>query len=214
MIDVDEHITTVRRTVGSRVLEAGEGKTVTISRTYDADVEEVWDACTSPERLARWLVPVSGELRLDGRYQLEGNAGGTVTACAPPHSFAATWEYGEDVSWIEVRVTAEDGGRARLELEHIAHIDDHWEKFGPAATGVGWDIAILGLALHVDSGEPADPQEVEAWLGSDDGKRFMVACSERWGDAHIATGADESAARAMAERTAGFFTGEGDASTD
>ena len=31
-----------------------------------------------PERIPRWFLPVSGDLRLGGRYQLEGNAGGEV----------------------------------------------------------------------------------------------------------------------------------------
>jgi uncharacterized protein YndB with AHSA1/START domain len=50
---------------------------VTITQVYAAPVEDVWDACTNPARIPRWFLPVSGELRLGGRYQLEGNAGGT-----------------------------------------------------------------------------------------------------------------------------------------
>jgi hypothetical protein len=60
MIDVTQQINAVRRTVGKRVLEAGEARTVTISQTYDATVEDVWDACTDAERIARWFLPVSG----------------------------------------------------------------------------------------------------------------------------------------------------------
>src|SRR6266513_248978 len=103
MIDVTQQIYAVRRRVGTRVLEAGEARVVTISQAYRADLEDVWDACTNPERIPRWFLPVSGELKLGGRYQLEGNAGGTVERCEPPHGFAATWEYGGEVSWIEVR---------------------------------------------------------------------------------------------------------------
>src|SRR6266567_1995164 len=112
--------------------------------------EDVWDACTNPERIPRWFLPVSGELRLGGRYQLEGNAGGTIEGCDPPKSFFATWEYGGEVSWIEVRLTAEAADRTRLELEHIAHVsDERWAEFGPAAVGIGWDSAVLGLSLHL-----------------------------------------------------------------
>src|SRR6266542_4954669 len=100
MIDVTEQINAVRRTVGTRVLEAGEARTVTISQVYDATIDDVWDACTNPERIPRWFLPISGDLRLHGRYQLEGNAGGTIERCDPPKSFAATWEYGGEVSWI------------------------------------------------------------------------------------------------------------------
>ncbi len=84
MIDVSEQINSVRRVVGTRVLEAGEARTVTLSRRYDAALEEVWDACTNPERIPRWFLPVSGDLRLGGHYQLQCNAGGTIERCDPP----------------------------------------------------------------------------------------------------------------------------------
>ena len=90
MIDVDEHINAVERTVGRRTLAAGEARTVTIRRTYAADQADVWDACTNPDRIPRWFLPVTGDLQVGGRYQLEGNAGGTVETCDPPDGFTAT----------------------------------------------------------------------------------------------------------------------------
>ena len=62
MIDATHQISSVRRTVGSRVLETGEARVVTVSQTYPADLEDVWDACTNPERIPRWFLPISGEL--------------------------------------------------------------------------------------------------------------------------------------------------------
>ena len=122
MIDVTQQINAVRRRVGTRVLEAGEARTVTISQTYAAAIEDGWDACTSAERIPRWFLPVSGELKLGGRYQLEGNAGGTIEGCDPPKSFFASWEYGGEVSWVEVRLTAVAPDRTQFEIEHIAHV--------------------------------------------------------------------------------------------
>ena len=110
---------------------------VTLTRLYDTDVEDLWDAVTSPERLPRWFLPVEGDLQVGGRYQLQGNAGGTITACAPPQRFEATWEFGGDVTWIAVRLTRE-GDQARLTLEHTALVQDHWTQFGPGAVGIGW----------------------------------------------------------------------------
>lgn len=94
MIDVTQQISAVRRQVGTRVLEAGEARTVTVSQTYNAAIDDVWDACTNPERIPRWFLPITGELRVGGRYQLEGNAGGTIESCDPPTSLGATWEFG------------------------------------------------------------------------------------------------------------------------
>src|SRR5439155_9052431 len=61
MIEVSEQINAVRRQIGTRVLEAGEARMLTVSQTYDAAIEDVWDACTSPERIPPWFLPVSGD---------------------------------------------------------------------------------------------------------------------------------------------------------
>jgi uncharacterized protein YndB with AHSA1/START domain len=208
VINVEEQINSVHRQVGTKTIEAGEAKTLIISQTYPATVEDVWDACTNAERIPRWFLPVSGDLRLGGKYQLEGNAGGTIEACDPPHSFAATWEFGGEVSWIEVRISGVGDDKATLEIEHLAVVDDaRWLEYGPGAVGVGWDGALLGLAQHL-SGQPAlDPEEAMAWMTSTEGKRFYTASSERWGDAHITIGGDPEAARAAADRTTAFYTG-------
>ncbi len=207
MIDVTHQISAVTRTVGSRTLEAGEARVVTITQTYKADVDDVWDACTDPERIARWFLPVSGELRLGGTYQLEGNAGGTIERCDPPHSFAATWGYGGEVSWIEVRI-APDGDRTRFTLEHVAHVDDErWAEFGPGAVGVGWDGMVLGLALHVETGGGMDPGTAQAWIVSPEGVQFTRESSEAWYTANVASGAAEATARAAADRTTAAYTG-------
>ena len=124
MIDVIQQINSVQRQVGTRAIEAGQARTVTISQTYNAALDDLWDACTNPERIPRWFLPISGELRLGGRYQFEGNAGGTIERCDLPHSFAATWEFGDGVTWIEVRLTPDPRGGTRFTLEHTGMVDD------------------------------------------------------------------------------------------
>ncbi|HEY2595152.1 MAG TPA: SRPBCC domain-containing protein, partial [Chloroflexota bacterium] len=94
MTDFTSALDAVQRRVGAHVVDGADSRSVTLSRTFAAPVEDVWDACTNPERIPRWFLPVSGELRLGGRYQLEGNAGGTIERCDPPHGFRATWEFG------------------------------------------------------------------------------------------------------------------------
>ncbi|HEY1640906.1 MAG TPA: SRPBCC family protein [Streptosporangiaceae bacterium] len=201
MTDVVHEISATRRVSGTRVLAAGEARTVTISRTYDTTLENLWEACTEPERIRRWFVPVT----LDGdRYAIEGNASGTIQQCDPPQGFAATWEFGGEVSWIEVRLTPAERG-TRFELEHIAHVDDQrWAQFGPGAVGVGWDLMVLGLSLHLSGTMMASRME---WPASAEGREFSTLSSAAWRDASIAAGTDPGAARAAAVRTTAFYTG-------
>ena len=208
MIDVVQQINAVQRQVGSRVIEAGQARTVIISQVYAAPVEDVWDACTSLERIPRWFLPVSGDLRLGGRYQLEGNAGGTIERCHPPESFSATWEFGGETSWIEVRLTPQPDSRTRLQIEHIAPLDaERWAEFGPGAVGVGWDLAMSGLASHLSTGAAVAAEEGPAWLASAAGRQFVSLSSERWGAASAAAGADQADAQAAADRTTAAYTG-------
>jgi uncharacterized protein YndB with AHSA1/START domain len=208
MIDVSEEISAVRREVGGRVLEAGQARVVTVSRSYPADLADVWDACTNPERIPRWFLPVSGDLKEGGRYQLEGNAGGTITSCEPPHGFDATWEMGGDVSWIELRLAHEGSGRTLFRLNHIAHVDDErWAQFGPGAVGVGWDSGLIGLYRHLTTRQAMDRAKAAEWSVSEEGRRFLIASSDAWYEASVASGTDPAAARAAADRTAKFYTG-------
>src|ERR1700730_11920499 len=86
--DVFRQIGVVFREVGSREHEGRLARVVAAARSYDTTVEDLWDAITNAERIPRWFLPVSGDLRLGGRYQLQGNAGGEVTRCEPPRLLA------------------------------------------------------------------------------------------------------------------------------
>jgi uncharacterized protein YndB with AHSA1/START domain len=174
-------------------------------RSYDTTVDDLWDAITTPERLARWFLPVRGDLKLGGRYQLEGNAGGTITRCDRPTAFDVTWEFMGGTSWLNVRLSPE-GTRARLTLEHIAHADGigeaHLQQFGPGFVGIGWDLGLHGLERHLlDPAASVDRAAAAAWMASDEGKAFLRASGRAWGEAHAASGEDPAEARAKGERT-------------
>ena len=155
-MDLGRVIGAVTRVVGDREYEGKPAKVVVAKRTYDTTPDDLWDALTNAERIPRWFLPVSGDLRLGGRYQLKGNAGGTITQCEPPKSLGVTWEFGGQTSWVNVRLTARAAERTELELEHIAHVpDDFWRQFGPGAVGVGWDLALMGLGEHVEQSREA-----------------------------------------------------------
>jgi uncharacterized protein YndB with AHSA1/START domain len=199
------------RRVDNREFQGKKAVVAVATRTYDTTVDDLWDAVTSPERLVRWFTAVEGDLRLGGRYQLKGNAEGTITRCERPRALDLTWEIMGGTSWVTLRLSPE-GTRAKLTLEHIAHEDgigaEHLRKFGPGAVGVGWDLSLHGLALHVaDPAWAMDPAEAEAWTTSEEGKAFVRASGDAWRAAHTASGADPDDARARAERTIAFYTG-------
>jgi uncharacterized protein YndB with AHSA1/START domain len=199
----------VRRDVETRDHEGRPARVLVAEQTYPTSAADLWDALTNPERLPRWFLPVTGELRLGGRYQLEGNAGGTITRCAKPHEFAATWEYGDTTSWITVRLTPVDDGHTRFELEHAGVDDpDFWAQYGPGAAGLGWDMGLMGLALHVPHPDrPVDKDAVAAFMASPDGVEFLRRSSEAWCTAHLESGADPETARGMADRSFAAYTG-------
>ncbi len=203
-LDIATLVGAIDRKIVEREHEGKPARAIVASRAYPAAIEDVWDALTNVERIPRWFTPISGDLRLGGRYQLEGNAGGTITACEPPKTLAATWEYGEEVSWVQVRLEAESADRTRLHLEHTAYVDDErWAQFGPGAVGIGWDLSFWGLQHYLATGQSVPPEEVTAPSGIE----FMTGSNDGWAEASIAAGTPEVAAREAAARTLAFYTG-------
>ena len=205
--DVAGHLIAIERSVSSLERDGQPACAVTISRSYETAVENLWDAVTKSERISHWFTAVSGELEIGGRYQLEGNAGGVITECVRPSRFALTWEFGGDVSWVEVRVSGEGTGRSRITLTHTAHLSEHWDTYGPGAVGVGWELGLMGLALHIS--QPGEPMPDEAAFATwPDGKAIITGSSERWGQAAVVAGTDPEVAVAATRRTTAFYTGE------
>ena len=149
------HLGAVERSLSSLDRDGQPARAVTLARSYETTLEDLWDAATSAVRVPRWFLPISGELELGGRYQLEGNAGGVITACEPLSHFALTWEFG-DVSWVEVHFSNHGAERARMSLTHTAHLSEHWVTYGPGAVGVGWEMGLLGMELPSHRTERAE----------------------------------------------------------
>lgn len=205
---------TVERSVISKEWLGKPARAVIASRTYPTGIDDLWDALITPERLRRWLMPVSGDLREGGRYKLEGNAEGSINRCKPPQELAVTWEYNGGIGWVNVTLTEEADEITRLTLEHIAHEDadylGFWDQFGPGAVGVGWDLSLVGLAEHLVDGGKARPRDEAVFFASDDGRSFAEFSSKGWCDASVAFGTDAKAAREAAQRTTNFYIGGGE----
>lgn len=209
MDDLTRYLGAVVRSCQHAERDGKLARTVTASRRYATDIEDLWDALTNIERIPRWFLPIEGDLELGGHYQLKGNASGEITACEPPRYLAVTWVFADNVSWVTVSLESEAADRTLLTLDHTAHVPpEFWDQYGAGATGVGWDLGLMGLALHVENGAEAPLEENQEWTASEDGRAFMRASSDAWCQAAIADGEDPDWAREAAERTRKFYTGE------
>ena len=217
MIDIVRHAEAIEREVGDSTLPGGPARAIRLRRDYDAPIDDVWDALTNPERIGRWFLPISGDYRLGGRYQFEGNAGGEIVACERPNRLKVTWVYGEmeagaDPSEVELRLSAVDDATTRFELEHTAVVpEEMWGEYGPGAVGVGWDGGVLGLSLHLATGKTVD--DPIAWQLSDEGREWTRLSSEAWGAANEAYGADPAAAARGVANTIMFYAPPPEATT-
>jgi uncharacterized protein YndB with AHSA1/START domain len=208
-IDVAAHLGAVARVVEDRTHNGQPMRVVIASRAYDTSIDDLWDALTSQERLPRWFAPVDGELKLGGRFQVKNNAAGTITACVPPKSFSATWEFAGATSWISLALAPTRAGGTHLTLEHILPpVGDHWDKFGPGAVGVGWELGLLGLGMHVRSKEARASFDENAWGASDEGKEFVRQSGEGWIAADIKGRENPADATRRGKATIAFYRGE------
>ncbi|MFC9981194.1 SRPBCC domain-containing protein [Gordonia sp. NPDC127522] len=209
MKDILDELTATQRAMGEGSLPAGDAYTIELRRTYHADVDDVWDAITNPERLRRWLKAVTGDLRLGGKFELDGGEHGEILVCDPPHLLTVTWLYGPDAdkwpgtSEVRVRLSPGQAGDTELELIHAAFVGEPlFPTYGPGAGGVGWDLLLLGLTRLLVDGETADHAAIEK---SPEGREFIRRSAAAWGEAHLAAGGEPAQVEAAAAATAKFY---------
>lgn len=199
------------REVGRSERDGRPTHIVRASRHYATTPGDLWSALSDKERLQRWFAKVSGDFKQGGRFSIEGNANGEIVACEPHRLLALTWEFGGNTSWVCVTIE-ESGEGSLLTLEHELPTDGksqaHWDQYGPGATGVGWELAMLGLDMHISGDGSSTIEAGETWAGTATGKATLRRWAETWGKAHAETGTDAQIAMETAENTAAFYTGE------
>lgn len=207
--DIGAAIGATTRAVRKGERDGRPSEAVIAERVYDTDINDLWDALTSPDRLPRWFGNVSGEYKLGGRFQIENNAAGSILSCDPPSTLQVTWEFAGKISWVEVHLRAVSAEQTHLQLIHEAPIDPEWAaKYGPGAVGVGWDLWMLGLQTHLATGWSKPEGHDEEYGKTDDYKTFVRTSSAGWRDASVAGGNDAAIAGPAAENTTAFYLGE------
>ena len=134
--------------------------TVQLERDYAATPDEVWDAWTSPERLARWLgkpagpvLDAVGPVRLILGDGADEWADVTVIAADRPRLLELSWAFeGEAGSVLRVEIEPIDATRTRLVVEH--------RGLGSSAVGygAGWQ-AYLDGALAAELGQAVETSD-------------------------------------------------------
>jgi uncharacterized protein YndB with AHSA1/START domain len=147
-----DHTKSSPRILGS-VRAANGAATVHVEDRYDASIADLWSAITEPERLARWIAAVDGDLQPGGLFQARFTTGwegpGRVDVCDPPRRLLLTLSPGRvDQTEIEA-VLAADGERTRLVVEEGGLPID-----GSASYGAAWQAQIEDLAAYL-AGRPA-----------------------------------------------------------
>jgi uncharacterized protein YndB with AHSA1/START domain len=146
---------------------------IRVERRYDTDPADLWDACTDPSRLSRWLgvlrsVPTEGdtaELVLgpapDAGTEDRQPVTVTVHRCDPPRRLVATWRYpGEQATLVELRLEPDGEGTA-LTFEHLAMPVAAVGAYGP-----GWEALLARLAAWLHGGDPVPAvAEIEPLTG-------------------------------------------------
>jgi uncharacterized protein YndB with AHSA1/START domain len=130
---------------------------VRVEDLYDTDIDDLWQACTTPERLARWIARVDGEMWIGGMIHAVFTSSWTglarIEACDAPHHLLVTTEPGTpDEGQIEAWL-AEEGSRTRLVVEErglpMKNLPFH---------ASGWQVHFEDLARSLDADGPAHPQ--------------------------------------------------------
>ena len=203
----ETHLDATTRTVSSHDREGKPATAVTLSRTFETNIHDLWDAVTNPDCLPHWFTNVTGDLKLNGRYHVQDNASGTITECEPQSHVTLTWEFAGDTSWVELQFDSEAPDQVRLTLTHTSILSDFWDTYGPGATGVGWEMAFLGLALYTSDPDFEKPDEME-FATSPEGIDFITRSSNAWAKTAINAGTNPEKAQTAANQTTAFYTGQ------
>ena len=140
-----------RGLVGS--VRAVDGRAVVrMEDSFDTDIDDLWSAITDPERLARWIGKVEGDLRLGGelRASLTSSWEGPVRVdvCDPPQRLLVTMDPGtEDETVVEAELSPDGDGT------HLVVEERGLPVGAVAAFGAGWQAHIEDLGAHL-AGRP------------------------------------------------------------
>ena len=136
-----------------------------LRRGLPVPVERVWQAFTDPEALARWFWPrrfqtlVTSDLRVGGRYRIDGSAGGLAVSgeyleLEAPRRLRFGWQWDGHWELTEVNLALRASGHATvLRLRHTGFFDDSTRD----QHDLGWSDCLERLPGWLLASAPAVP---------------------------------------------------------
>ena len=138
------------------VTTTGGRRIVRMARAFPTDVDDVWEACTDPQRLPRWLGVAEGDRREGGVVTMrmsdepKDTATLTIVRCDAPRRLIVRWNWPEEPeSIVELNLTPTPAGDTLLTLQHAALTETL-----SVAYGAGWEDFLLRLGWLLDGDEP------------------------------------------------------------
>ena len=125
---------------------------VRVEDIYDTDIADLWSALTQPDRLARWIAEVEGDLRVGGTIRASFTSSwegrGRIDVCTAPTHLVLTMEPGTADEAVIEAVLAREGDATRLVIEErglpldVLHLH-----------GAGWQSHAEDLGHHLTGGD-------------------------------------------------------------
>lgn len=173
---------------------------LTLTTNISRAPAQLWPLLASPHELSHWFGPVHGELREGGRFEAPGGACIRVIQVQEPHRIGLAWDRGAGEEPVLLRLDPEDDGTTALAVRHTLELDaEEFERTGPGAIALDWELALLSLAARTDGWHATClspvPVPSSAWLDGPQGAAYVRAWAVRWAAESIAAGVDEESAR-------------------
>lgn len=126
---------------------------VAVEDVFATDIEDLWSALTEPDRLARWLVTVTGDLVPGGALTLHFTSGwegtGEILECdSPTRLKVLTIDLDGDATTLTATLTPRGPGTTRLRIE-----EDGLQPGRQHVYGAGWAVHLEHLEAYL-TGRP------------------------------------------------------------
>src|SRR5262249_12259685 len=123
---------------------------------FDTDVDDLWSALTEPDRLARWIADVEGDLRLGGEFHAvftsQAESTGRVEVCEPPRHLRVVTVGTGNPNEHGIDATLTPGGEQTVLVVEVRGMP--LQQL--AGYGSGWQVHVEDLGAYLAGRERCD----------------------------------------------------------